>query len=45
MKWKLLEEDDHNLAKVTFSGKEQGKELFSRSDSLGHKWKRRKREV
>lgn len=43
MKWKLLEENDHSPAKVTFNGKEQGEELFNRSDSLGHKWKRRKR--
>lgn len=40
MKWKLLEENDHNLAKATFNGKEQGEELFSRSDSLGHKRKK-----
>lgn len=42
LRWKLLEENDHNLANITFNGKEQGEELFSRSDSLGCKWKRRK---
>lgn len=39
---KFLEEHDPSLAEVTFSGREQGKELFSRRDSLSRELKRGK---